>query len=127
MKTAIKLFTALCAIAVIAGCNKDKNYSILGTWRVTSIVATYGGTTHSASDENSNMFFEMKSDGTMIEYGTETRTAEYSYDDNLGILTYRYSGKTDYSTANITFSNKDEFDWHEKKTDKEMTMHLKRK
>ena len=127
MRTAIKFFTALCAIAIIAGCNKDKTNSIVGIWRVTSIVATYDGTTHSASDENSDFFFEMKSDGTMIEYGTETRMAEYSYDDNLGILTYRYSGKTDYSSAHISFTNKDEFDWHEKTESKEMTMHLKRK
>jgi hypothetical protein len=127
MRTAIRLFTAICAVAIIAGCNKDNTYSILGTWRATSIVATYGGSTHSASDENSTLFFEMKSDGTMIEYGSETKTAEYSYDDKLGIMTYRYSGKTDYSTATITFTNKDEFDWYEKKVDKEMTMHLKRK
>lgn len=127
MKTTIRIIAAICAIAILSGCNNDKTNDIVGTWRVTSVTAIYGGTVQSATDENSNMFYEFKSDGTMIEYGSETRMAEYSYNDNLGILTYRYSGKTDYTSANIAFSGKDEFDWYEKTKYTEIKMHLKRK
>ena len=127
MRTITRVLAAIFAVAIVAGCSKERSYSIVGTWRVTSITAKIGGNVISGTDENSNMFYEMKNDGTMIEYGTETKVAEYSYNAELGILTYRYSGNKGYSSANISFSNKNEFDWYEKDEYSELKMHLKRK
>ncbi len=127
MKRFFFLIAVTIAALTFASCSKETKHDIVGTWRVVYASLTIDGKTTESTDDNSDVYYEFKSNGTYLYYGSKTQQGSYSYNEELGKLTYQTQGSSTSTTVDIVWVSNNEITWTDMMSYGSLKMTLKRK